>query len=298
MQIPHATSSRPDLAERCLDGRSDGLQVQDVAHDRAWRHRPRVTGLPPARANPGTGNNLVGLAVGEIMKVEIFSDVACPWCAIGKRRFESALAQFDHAEDVEVRWRSFELDPTAPLRSDADAATHLAHKYGTSPDEARSRLASMASMAAAEGRELNFDTVQRTNTFDAHRLLHYAYEVGVQDALKERLFDAYFSEGETIGDPETLVRLGEQVGLDPEKCAEVLASGRYGDEVRSDERDAHDLGIGGVPFFVIDRHFGISGAQSAEVILDVLNRAWSSNHLSVVVPPTGGQVCDDESCEV
>jgi predicted DsbA family dithiol-disulfide isomerase len=228
------------------------------------------------------------------MKVEIFSDVVCPWCAIGKRRFEAALERFDHQEEVDVHWRAFELDPSAPASSDVDVATHLAEKYGISRAQAIASQERLAELAAANGLEFHFERTKRANTFDAHRLLHYAHEVDAQGALKERLFRAYFTDGEAIADHATLVRLGTDVGLDAEKSAEVLESGRYATEVRADEAAARELGVTGVPFFVIDRRYGISGAQSPEMILQVLDEAWAKAHPLVV----SGEHCEEGSCPV
>jgi predicted DsbA family dithiol-disulfide isomerase len=232
------------------------------------------------------------------MKIDIFSDVVCPWCAIGKRRFEAALEQFDHRDEVMVQWRAFELDPSAPAVTEGGAAAHLAEKYHMTLEQAVASQERLSELAAVEGLEFHLDTAKRGNTFDAHRLLHYAYEVGLQDALKERLFTAYFTEGAQIGDRDSLVALGEEVGLDSTKSAEVLASGRYAEEVRADERDARQLGINGVPFFVVDGQYGISGAQSAEVILQVLDEAWAKAHPLLVVAGAGDGVCDGDSCEL
>jgi predicted DsbA family dithiol-disulfide isomerase len=222
----------------------------------------------------------------------------CPWCAIGKRRFERALERFSHRDEVDVTWRAFELDPGAPALVGVDLVSHLAAKYGMTKEEAVSSQERLSAMAAEEGLEFHFDRARRANTFDAHRLLHYALEVGRQDALKERLFRAYFREGEAISDQATLVRLAEEVGLDPEKANEVLESGRYADAVRADEADARALGVTGVPFFVIDRHFGISGAQSPESILQTLEEAWADTASGLVVSAESAAACDDESCEV
>jgi predicted DsbA family dithiol-disulfide isomerase len=210
------------------------------------------------------------------MQVDIFSDVVCPWCAIGKRRFEAALQGFAHAEEVDVTWRAFELDPSAPTVSDSDTASYLAEKYGMSREQAADSQEQLAAIAALEGLEFHFENTRRANTFDAHRILHYARVVGQQGALKERLFIAYFTDGEPIGDRGTLLRLATEVGLDPSEVSHVLESDQYAKEVRADELDARKLGITGVPFFVIDRHFGISGAQSPETIRHVLDEAWAS----------------------
>lgn len=230
------------------------------------------------------------------MNVEIFSDVVCPWCAIGKRRFEAALERFAHRDEVDVTWRAFELDPGAPAHTEGDLASHLASKYGMTKDQAVASQERLAGMAAEEGLEFNFDRARRANTFDAHRLLHYALEVGRQDALKERLFVAYFRDGETISDHVTLVRLAGESGLDRTKAQEILESGRYADDVRADEADARALGITGVPFFVIDRHFGISGADNPDSILEILDRAWADTHSGLVVSADPATKCDDESC--
>jgi len=233
------------------------------------------------------------------MQVEIFSDVVCPWCAVGKRRFESALGQFDHADQVDVVWRSYELDPQAPVRREGDYADRLARKYGMSREQAEAANGQMTALAASEGLEFHFERAQPGNTFDAHRLLHFALGQGqgVQDALKERLFVAYFSEGAAIGEPETLVRLAAEVGLDPEKCAEILAGDLYADEVRADEREARELGVTGVPFFVIDGKFAIPGAQDPETIRIVLERAWARAKADESVTANGG-ICEDDSCAV
>jgi predicted DsbA family dithiol-disulfide isomerase len=232
------------------------------------------------------------------MIVEVFSDVVCPWCAIGKRRLEVALEGFAHRDEVEVIWRAFELDPGAPALTDGDLASHLASKYGMTKEQSLASLERLEVAAADEGLEFHLDRARRANTFDAHRLLHYALEVGRQDALKDRLFLAYFRDGEAISDHETLVRLAEESGLDGPKVHEILGSGRYTDEVRADEADARALGITGVPFFVIDRHFGISGAQSPESILHALDEAWADTHSGLVVSTDASTSCDDESCSL
>jgi len=207
------------------------------------------------------------------MKVEIWSDVVCPWCYIGKRRFESALAQFEHAGEVEVVWKSFELDPDAPGRR-GPTLEHLARKYGISEEQARSMHERMTAVAAELGLEYHLDETQGGNTCDAHRLLQAAKERGLGDAMKERLMLAYFTESEPVGDREVLARLGAEVGL--EDAADVLASDAFGDAVRGDEREARLLGISAVPFFVVDRYYGIEGAQPPETILQALDEAWAA----------------------
>jgi predicted DsbA family dithiol-disulfide isomerase len=204
------------------------------------------------------------------VKVEIWSDVVCPWCYIGKRRFERALQQFDRAGEVEVEWKSFELDPNAPAHR-GPTLEHLARKYGMSVDDARRMHERMTALAAAEGLEYHLDETQGGNTFDAHRLLQLAKERGLGDAMKERLMLAYFTETQPIGEREVLARLGEELGL--ADAGEVLDSDQYAAAVRRDEHEARLLGISAVPFFVVDRYYGIEGAQPPEAILETLTRA-------------------------
>jgi predicted DsbA family dithiol-disulfide isomerase len=210
------------------------------------------------------------------VEVEIWSDVVCPWCFVGKRRFEAALAAFAHRDDVHVTWRSFELDPTAPREREVDLATHLAAKYGRSPEEALAMQQRMREVGAADGIEFRHDIARGGNSFDAHRLLHLAAAHDRQDALKERLLRSYHSEGEPIGDPATLERLAVEVGLPAEEVDDVLAGDRYAAEVRDDEQTAASFGISGVPFFVVNRSFAASGAQSPEILGERLSRGWGA----------------------
>lgn len=200
------------------------------------------------------------------MVVEIWSDIACPWCYVGKRRFEAALEQFDG--DVDIRWRSFELDPDAPAERERSGAEHLAEKYGMSVEEARARQQQLREMAAGDGLDLRQDLNRGGNTFDGHRLLQLAAEQGLQDALKERLMRAYHSEGELISDHATLARLAAEVGV--EGAEETLASDRFAAEVRDDERAAREIGIHAVPTFVVDRRVAVAGAQPPEMLLRLL----------------------------
>jgi predicted DsbA family dithiol-disulfide isomerase len=208
------------------------------------------------------------------VNVEIWSDVVCPWCYVGKRNFEMALAEFEHRDDVTVTFRSFELDPSAPPEREGPYAVHLARKYGMSEDQARNMIESMTKTGARAGVVLDFEKARPGNTFDAHRLLHLAAEKGLQEALKERLLRANFTEGEPVGNRETLVRLAGEVGIAVDEASAVLESDAYAADVRADEELAMDLGISAVPFFVIDRKFGIPGAQAPDVISQALRRAW------------------------
>jgi predicted DsbA family dithiol-disulfide isomerase len=205
------------------------------------------------------------------LTVEIWSDVVCPWCYVGKRRIEKALAQFDHRDDIELRWRSFELDPHAPPEREQSSAEHLAGKYGMSVEQAEGTNTQMTELAASEGLDYHLDRTRGGNSFAAHRLIQRALEDGLQDAMKERLMRAYFTEGEAIGDRDTLIRLAGEVGVDGEAA---LTDQQYADAVRGDEELAARIGIRGVPFFVLNRRYGVSGAQPPELLLQALDKAW------------------------
>jgi predicted DsbA family dithiol-disulfide isomerase len=217
------------------------------------------------------------------MRVEVWSDVVCPWCYLGKRRLEAALQDFEHRDEVEVLWRSFELDPQAPPRREGSPAEHLQGKYGMSAEQVQASWARLTALAAADGLDYHLDQTQGGSTFDAHRLIHLGAERGLQDAVKERLMRAYFSEGAPIGDADTLTQLGVDAGLPAAEVAQTLASDRFATEVRGDEHRAELIGITGVPFFVIDERYAVSGAQSADHLLAALNAAWAER-----VPATSG----------
>ena len=229
------------------------------------------------------------------MDVEIWSDIACPWCYIGKRRFEAALARFEHRDDVRVTWRSFELDPAAPAERGGERAARLAEKYGITVERAREMEHQMTERAAGEGLDFRFDIQRSGTTFDGHRLIHLAGEHGLQDAMKERLLRAYFSEGALMSDRDTLVRLAGEVGLDQDEARQALSSERYATEVREDERTASQFGISAVPTFVIDRAIGASGAHPPDALLELLTEGWSRREPAPVI--AGGEACDvDGNC--
>lgn len=238
------------------------------------------------------------------MKVEIWSDIVCPWCAIGRSRFQTALADFPHRDEVDVRWRSFELDPGAPVEREGTLVGHLAEKYGTSTEQAHQMQDRMTAVAADEGLDFHFDRARPGNTFDAHRLLHLAAERDRQDEVKQRLLTAYLTDGEPIGDHEALVRVVAEAGLDADEARAVLTGDAYAGAVRADEREAQVLGVTGVPFFVVDRRYGVSGAQPAPVLLGALERAWAEARPVTVLAgagageAAGGDACADGSCDL
>ncbi|MEY2425875.1 MAG: hypothetical protein QOI61_1447 [Actinomycetota bacterium] len=233
------------------------------------------------------------------MRVEIWSDIVCPWCFVGKRQFEKALAEFEHADDVEVVWRAYELDPRAPEVREGTYAERIARKYGLEVGAARAAISRIITAGADAGIEFKFETIRPGNTFDAHRLVHLGAARGLQGAVKERFLEATFFEGEAIGTRDALQRLAVQAGLDADEVAEVLGGDAYAEEVRVDERVAHSLGVTGVPFFLVDDAYGIPGAQEPSVFLNILRRAWSETHRDMEVVAAAGDVCDDdEVCEI
>lgn len=248
----------------------------------------------------GIARNKTGTRdVERCVKVDIWSDVVCPWCYIGKRRFEAALDRFTHRAEVRVTWRSFELDPNAQPSPDnpGDYAARLARKYGVPLDHARLMIERVVSAAAEEGLDFRFDLARQGNTFDAHRLLHLGSAQGVQNDLKERLDHGTFTEGLAVSDHQALTEVATEVGLDEIQVKEVLTSDMYADAVRADEAQARAYGITAVPFFVIDDKFGVAGAQDPEVMLGALEQAWQARSpLSVL--GGGDESCDDGSCAV
>jgi predicted DsbA family dithiol-disulfide isomerase len=227
------------------------------------------------------------------MKVEIWSDVVCPWCYIGKRRFETALEKFDG--DVEVEWKAYELDPGSAKVPDGPLDELLAKKYGTSLDKARQMMANITQAARSEGLEFDFDSAQGGNTFDAHRLIHLAKEYGLGDEMKEKLLQAYFVEGAAIHDHAVLADLAAEVGLDRDLASSALADGSFGGEVREEEAEAMEIGVRGVPFFVVEGKYGVSGAQTPDVFLQVLEKAASERKIELV---EGSEQCGPDGCAV
>jgi predicted DsbA family dithiol-disulfide isomerase len=234
------------------------------------------------------------------MRVEIWSDVVCPWCYVGKRNFEAALSRFEHRDDVEVIWRAFELDPSAPAEREGDYVAHLARKYGMSVEQARKMIETMTTTGAKAGVALDFDRARPGNSFDAHRLIHLAGQQGVQDAVKERFLRATFTDGEPIGDRDALLRLAVEAGLAQADAASVLENDVFAAEVRAEESLALELGISAVPFFVIDRTFGIPGAQPPDVILGALERAWekTAHPLEAADTAAAAPGCDGDACTI
>ena len=207
------------------------------------------------------------------MQIEIWSDVICPWCYIGKRRFEKALAQFAGREQVQVTWRSFELDREAPRQHPGTLQDLLARKYGVSHEQALAMNARVSGLAEAEGLAYRLDQARPGNTFDAHRLIHFAVSRGLGDRAMERIMRAYFCEALPVGEHAALARLAPEFGMTEDEALAVLQGDAWGDAVRADEARAAAFGITGVPFFVFDEKSGISGAQAVEVFTRALEEA-------------------------
>jgi predicted DsbA family dithiol-disulfide isomerase len=209
------------------------------------------------------------------MQVEIWSDVVCPYCYIGKREFENALAQFPHREDVQVEWKSFELDREAPVRAEDDMFTVLAKKYGRTREEAKGMVAGVVERAKTVGLEYDMEHAVMGSSYDAHRLIQFAKTKGKAGEAEERLFQAHFVLGEHIGDRTVLKRIAEEIGLDGKEVEAMLASGAFTGAVHGDEYEAQQIGVRGVPFFVLDRKYAVSGAQTSDHFLGALQQAWA-----------------------
>jgi predicted DsbA family dithiol-disulfide isomerase len=210
------------------------------------------------------------------MKVKIWSDVVCPYCYIGKREFENALARFPHKDEVEVEWKSFELDREAPVRVPEDTYDRLAKKYGRTREQAKEMVAGVVERARTVGLHFDMEHAVNGNSLDAHRLLHFAKAKGKADAVKERLFKAHFVLAEHIGDREVLKRIATEVGLDGAEVEEMLAGKTFTEAVHADEYEAQQIGVRGVPFFVLDDRYAVNGAQASEHFLGALQQAWDT----------------------
>jgi predicted DsbA family dithiol-disulfide isomerase len=230
------------------------------------------------------------------MQIEVWSDVVCPWCYIGKRRLETALERFPHRDQVEVVWRSFQLDPSIPEGDTHPTLPALAAKYGTSEDAMRANMTRVELVAADEGLEYHLADGVSGNTARAHELLHHAAVHGRQAEVKERLLHAYFTEARSVFDVDSLVGLAAEAGLDADEARAALTDRRYRSAVARDAATAQALGATGVPFFVVDRTYGAAGAQPADLLLQLLERAWAESHPLVTVPPA--DACADDACSV
>lgn len=231
----------------------------------------------------------------QALRIDVWSDIACPWCWVGKRHLEQAIEAAQRP--VEVVWHAFELDPKAPTKQPEgrDYVQRLADKYAVPKAQAQGMIDQMTERGAGVGLEFRFDRAQATNTFDAHRLLAWAKEHGRQDELKERLFLAYMTRGQLISDHDVLAQIAEEAGLDGEGAARLLATEALTEHVRQDEATAHQLGVRGVPFFVFDQRLGVSGAQPVSVLTEAIREASAAES----VPQSAeADACGPDGCEV
>lgn len=212
------------------------------------------------------------------LTVDVWSDVACPWCYIGKRRLEQALARFPHADQVQVRFHSFQLDPSLPARHEGSERDYLVQHKGMAAATVDQMMARVAGLAADEGLRFDFDRAVVANTLPAHQLLHLAAAHDVAAPVKEALLAAHFVEGRDIGDPAVLAGIGEQAGIPATEVTAALDDGRYREAVAADVAEAGRLGIQGVPFYVLDGRYGLSGAQPADTFLQALETVWGQAH--------------------
>lgn len=229
------------------------------------------------------------------MKVEIWSDIACPFCYIGKRRFEEALEQFPHKDQLQVEWRSFQLNPDLKDGVYANLEEYLSKTKGWPVEKVRQIQAHVTEMAAGNGLEYQMDKTVLANTYHAHRLIQMAKVAGKGDEMEEVLFRAYFMEGKNVADHATLMELGVQVGLDANEVADVLKQHTYASQVQLDIMEAKAIGVTGVPFFVMNRRYAVSGAQESNAFLQTLNKSfaeWQQQQSETLVKVNGGETCE------
>ena len=232
------------------------------------------------------------------MNVDIWSDIACPWCFIGKRRFEKALAEFPHRDDISVTWHSYQLDPGLPEHYDGTEVGYLSERKGMPVEQVREMFRHVAGQAAGEGLSYDFDHLVVANSMRGHQLLHLAKEHGVADQVKEALLSAHFEHGKDIGDLQVLTDIGVAAGLDASEIADVLHTERFRDAIGEDIAQARAIGIQGVPFFVIGERYGVSGAQPPELILQALQKAWDETQPVVMVDSADGASCGPDGCAI
>lgn len=222
------------------------------------------------------------------VRIDVWSDILCPFCHLGRRHLELALEQFEHADEVGVVWHSFQLDRNAPAVDDRPQTERVAEKYGTSIEQMRVQHTRMAEDAAAVGLDFQWERLVGGNSYDAHRLLHYARSLDLEGAVTDRVMRAWFSEGAAIGDPETLVRLAVESGLDEPAVRALLAGDDFGIDVRTDAALAAQIGISSVPMFVLDQKYGVAGAQPVDVLLQSIRQVWDLQGTEPEMPAGGG----------
>jgi predicted DsbA family dithiol-disulfide isomerase len=233
------------------------------------------------------------------MKIEIWSDFACPFCYIGKTRFEQALNEFKHKNKVEVTYKAYQLNPDAPTKMTKNAYETFAEGHGMTKEQAKQRFDMFTQNAKSVGLEYRYDIIQMTNTFDAHRLAKWANQLNKEDEVTQRFMKAYFTEGKNLADHDTLISLVSELGLDSEKAKQILKTSDYSEEVYNQIQEARQIGVSGVPFFVLNRKYGISGAQQKEYFKQALEQIWKEeNPLEILQEQDESQACDHDECGI
>ncbi len=235
------------------------------------------------------------------MKVEIWSDVMCPFCYIGKRKFEKALNEFPDKNNIEIIWKSFQLDPTTVTDPSISTIDHLAQKKGWSKEQASETTAHVTNIAKQVGLNFHFDKAVVANSFDAHRVSHLAKKYGKQNELEEKLFSAYFTEGKNTADHATLLQIAADIGLNKAEVNELLIGELYTEEVEKDIYEAQQVGVRGVPFFVLDRKYAVSGAQEPDTFLEALTKSYEDykkEHPLEVLQNNTDNTCGPDGCEI
>ena len=232
------------------------------------------------------------------MKIELWSDFGCPFCYIGKVRFENALNKFEHKDQVEVVFKAYQLNPNAPKVMTEGVAESFAKGHRTTVEQAKQKFKMFVDAAKAVGLEYDYVNIKLTNTFDAHRLAKWANQFGLEHALTSRLMKAYFTDALNIANHITLLELAEEVGLDVKKAKEVLLSNQFEDQVNAEILEGRQIGVQGVPFFVLDRKYAVSGAQQEDYFLQALNQLWAETNPLETIGEGNGHVCNDEGCSI
>ncbi|MGQ7946119.1 DsbA family oxidoreductase [Flavobacterium sp. WC2509] len=234
------------------------------------------------------------------LKIQIWSDIMCPFCYIGKRKIEEALSQFENKDSVAIEWKSFQLDPSFVATPNENIADHLAEKYGRDIDWAQSTLENMTENAKKSGLEFHFEKSILANSLNAHRLMHLAKKYQSSNELKEQLFKAYLTNGQNVNDWDMLQEIGEKIGLPIEEIKELKTTNIYTNEVRQDQQEAQSLGVTGVPFFVFDNKYAVSGAQATDVFLKTLEKTWEEGNFNTPIQiqnPTEANSCGIDGCD-
>lgn len=233
------------------------------------------------------------------MKIELWSDFACPFCYIGKTRFDNALAKFPHKDEVEVLYKAYQLNPNAPKEMKGTPAEAFAKGHMMTPEKAKDRFKMFVETAKTVGLDYNYDIIQMTNSFDAHRLAKWARKFNKEPEVTNRFMKAYFTEGKNLADYDTLVDLIKEMDMDYEGARQVLENNEFADIVKDEINEARQVGVRGVPFFVLNRKYGVSGAQPEEYFTEVLNTLWKETHpLETIEGASDGPSCDDETCSI